>query len=107
MKPAPNDIVQPGADAKVHANNLHQNVALSVGQMQGNPVDPKSLAPDIDQVPHNPLEQILNPETEADMEDFMAGMNGRPRSEPSKNFLKTFLSRLRKKNPESAIKEDK
>lgn len=107
MKTALNNIIQPGAGAAVHTKDLHQNIASSLGQMQGDPVDPKSLVPGSDQVPHNPLEQIINPETEADMEDFMAGMKGRPRTEPSKNFLKTFLGRLKKKNPESNIKEGK
>lgn len=107
MKTAPNNIIQPGAGAAVHTKDLHQNIASSLGQMQGDPVDPKSLVPDAQDRFDNPLQQILNPETEADIEDFMAGMKGRPRTEPSKNFLKTFLGRLKKKNPESNIKEGK
>lgn len=100
-------IIQPGAGAVAHTKDLHQNVASSLGQIQGAPVDPKDIAPETEKHFDNPLQQILNPETEADMEDFMAGMKGKPRTEPSKNFLKSFLGRLKKKNPDSEVKEEK
>lgn len=92
---------------KTAQNDIIQNIASSLGQIQGAPVDPKSLVPEVQHHFDNPLQQIINPETEADMEDFMAGMKGRPRTEPSKNFLKTFLNRLRKKNPDAFLKEDR
>lgn len=100
-------LVRPGTDAKVHRENLHQGVAASLGQMQGNSVDPKTLIPEDQKHFDHPLQQILNPDTEADIEDIMAGIKGKPRTEPSKNFLKAFLGRLRKKNPDAGIGEGK
>lgn len=107
MGTAQGQSVQPGSDASLHTKNLRHNVAASLGQIQGAPVDPNSLAPASEQKPDNPLEQIINPETEADLDDFIAGMQGRPRTEPSKNFLKAFFSRMKKKHPQGIIREER
>lgn len=91
-------IIQPGSDNNIHSQNLQQNIAQSVAAISGQPVDQAQVIPPTQQpAVTDPLGENVKPE--ADWEDIWAGMKGRPRTEPSGNFLKTFLGRMRKKNP--------
>lgn len=68
-------------------------------------VNPQEVAPASSQSPVQG--QTDKPGGELDLEDIIAGEMGRPRTEPSKNFLTAFLSRLKKKNPGNVIEEVK
>lgn len=100
--------VQPGIDTKSQAQDLQQNVAAIVSNITGTPLESAQVAPPSTQSPVDQSVKDLaeEPKTEVDLQEFIDAERGRPRTDPSRNFLKVFLGRLRKKNPGSVIKQE-
>lgn len=92
--------VAPGRDHYDHSQVLHQEIASSVGQVVGRPVDfAEVIPPSIQQPAVNPeklqtdtsLKQSLLGETEGD--------------EPSKSFLELLKRRLGQQNSNGVVRE--
>lgn len=94
-------IIQPGIDHPSTTNNLHNKIASSLSTALGQEIVPAQLVPTAQQLPEAALAQ--EPQPEMDLDDLYSGLKGRPRTDPSKNFLKVFLGRLKKKNPEKEV----
>lgn len=93
-------VIQPGKDDSSHVVSTQVGIADVLG-VKPQDVTPATLQnPQIEEVAEKPPSQI-------DLEDVMAGEKGRPRTDPSSNFLKTFLERLKKKNPQGDVEEVK
>ena len=93
--------VQPGSDAKIHTQNLQQNVAGQLTAATGKPVTADQVTP-----PDQTLQDLTEgPKPQTDWEDFMAGEKGRPRTDSSKNFLRVLLGRLKRQYPGDDIKQ--
>lgn len=84
-------------------------VAASLSDATGQKIDPSQVMPISQQHPldKNLQDLLEDPKPEKDWDDIVAGEKGRPRNEPSKNFLKMFLQRLRKQHPQEEIGEKK
>ena len=106
MSPAQSpELIQPGVDAQAHANNMQARLASALNDIYDLDVRPQHLQPVSQQSPVTPeLAGVMSkPHSERDFEDTMAGWKGKPRTEPSGNFLKVFMNRLQKKNPDQDI----
>ena len=89
----------PGQDDSQHAHTLHQGVATALADIRGQKIGPEEVAPPKDQPAPS-----FEPQTEADLEEIIEAEKGKPRTDPSKNFLKVLLGRLRKQHPQGLIK---
>lgn len=100
-------VIQPGADSQAHTNNMQAKLATALNDVYKLDVQPQHLQPVSQQSPVTPeLAHVMSkPHSERDFEDTMAGWKGKPRTEASKNFLKVFMNRLQKKNPNHDIQE--
>lgn len=98
-------IIQPGADSQAYTNNMQTKLAAALNDIYKLDVQPKHLQPVSQQSPITPdLAHIMDkPHTERDFEDTMAGWKGKPRTEPSKNFLGLLIDKLQKRNPDQDI----
>ncbi len=96
-------IIQPGPDHPVNSQNLQKDIASSLSAALGEEIIGTQVAPPLET---DPIKSALatQPHPETDWDDFYNGaIKGRPRSDPSKNFLKVLLGRLKKKNPEKEV----
>lgn len=95
-------LLQPGKDAHEHAQALQQNIIQPLAVLTGGPVNSGSLAPVQDQdVASEDLKHLMeDPQPKVDLADIKSGIEGNPRIENSKQFLATFLARLKKKHPD-------
>lgn len=94
----------PGQDSVAHSQPVRQNIAVSLGQIQNQQVDPAHLVPPSQQLITPPNDLSGGIKTEADLEEIINAEKGRPRTDPSRNFLKVLFGRLTKKHPNSLIK---
>lgn len=99
--------MQPGKDARQHTQVLQQNIAQSLTSLTGGSVTQNQVMPAMDQpVTSEDLKHIVTEaEPKIDIEDIMAGEEGKPRTEPSKRFLSTLIERLKRKHPNKEIVE--
>lgn len=96
-------IIQPGTDHPASDQNLQNNIASSLSAALGAEITGPQVAPPAQAAPVN-NEMASEPHPETDWDDFYNGaLKGRPRTDPSKNFLKVFLNRLKKKNPDKEV----
>ena len=95
-------IIQPGSDHPVNSQNLQNDIASSLSAALGQKISSAQVAP-LDQQTVVSSELSQDPHPETDWDDLYNGLKGRPRTDPSKNFLKVFLGRLRKKDPEKEV----
>lgn len=103
MDPAKkNQFLQPGSDHLAQTQQLQNNVSANLAILTGQTTPANQVVPIIQQpVLEGSLAENSNPEM--DLEDLMDGLKGRPRTDPSRNFLKIFLGRLKKKNPDKEV----
>lgn len=94
-------VLKPGSDAPSHIQNLQENVAIHLSDATGKKFTPSQVAPVLDQ---HPLDDKID--TETSLEEIIAGEKGRPRTEPSKNFLKMLFQRLKKQNPQKEVSQE-
>lgn len=94
--------LQPGSDHLAQTQQLQNKVSANLAILTGQTTPDNQVVPIIQQPV---LEGSLaeNSNTEMDLEDLMDGLNGRTRTDPSRNFLKIFLGRLKKKNPDKEV----
>lgn len=104
-RPVTQEVIKPGVDSQAHVNNMQDKLASALNNVYNLNVQAEHLKPESQKSPITPeLDHVMKkPPTDLDFEDTMAGWKGRPRTEASGNFLKVWMNRLKKKNPDHDI----
>ncbi len=97
--------VTAGVDTPSHVQPTHNKVADALGQLYNIQVAPESVQPVSTQHPITPeVAQVASkPVHEYDLQEILDGWKGKPRTEPSKNFLSILKDRLRKQSPDQDL----
>lgn len=105
MATAQDPYIKPGVDNKTHEKALANSVAANINDALGAQITPTEVMPPANQkIVVEGHENAANQAgDQLDIEDIIAGEQGKPRNEPSQNFLRKLLGRIKKQHPDNRI----